>query len=102
MLETCTLNNTYKCAHINRLISPQILARSFSNFQQIYTACELNNCILFISNKIKKVKTANAKFKLMVKSKFTFSQYFSRDQASTQIKYHNIPQSNPAAASISM
>ena len=30
-----TLNNTYKCAHINVLISPLILVRSFSNFQQI-------------------------------------------------------------------
>ena len=30
-----TLNNTYKCAHINGLLSPLILARSFSNFQQI-------------------------------------------------------------------
>ena len=32
-----TLNNTYKCAHINGLISPLILVRSFSDFQQIYT-----------------------------------------------------------------
>ena len=30
-----TLSNTYKCAHINGLISPRILVRSFSNFQQI-------------------------------------------------------------------
>ena len=30
-----TLNNTYKCAHTNGLISPLILVRSFSNFQQI-------------------------------------------------------------------
>ena len=29
-----TLNNTYKCAHINGLISSLILVRSFSNFQQ--------------------------------------------------------------------
>ena len=27
-----TLNNTYKCAHINGLISSLILVRSFSNF----------------------------------------------------------------------
>ena len=27
-----TLNNTYKCAHINRLISPLILVRSFFKF----------------------------------------------------------------------
>ena len=30
-----TLNNTYKCAHINGFIYPLILVRSFSNFQQI-------------------------------------------------------------------
>ena len=30
-----TLNNTYKCAYICGLISPLILLRSFSNFQQI-------------------------------------------------------------------
>ena len=30
-----TLNSTYKCAHIHGLISSLILARSFSNFQQI-------------------------------------------------------------------
>ena len=29
-----TLNSTYKCAHINGLISPLMLVRSFSNFQQ--------------------------------------------------------------------
>ena len=30
-----TLNITYKCSHINGLISSLILVRSFSNFQQI-------------------------------------------------------------------
>ena len=30
-----TLNNTYKCAYINGFISPLILVRSFSYFQQI-------------------------------------------------------------------
>ena len=29
-----TLNNTYKCAHINGLISSLILVRSFSNFNK--------------------------------------------------------------------
>ena len=35
-----TLNNTYECTHINGLISPRILVRSYSIFQQIKTACE--------------------------------------------------------------
>ena len=37
-----TLNNIYNCTHINGLISPFLVVRSFSNFQQI----EKNMCVI--------------------------------------------------------
>ena len=79
-LADSTINNTYKCAHINALISPLILVGSFFKFSTNINDMCVIKMHLFYFEYNKKLKHANAKFKFMVKSKFTFFQYFRRDQ----------------------
>ena len=80
-LSEMVLNNTYKCAHINGLISPLILVRPFSKFStNINDICviKLHLFYLELNNKLK-MRTQNSNLWLNQSSHFL--QYFKRDQS---------------------
>ena len=76
---------TYKWAHIS-VNTGQIIFKYSTNINH---SCVIKLHLFYLELN-KKLKNANAKFKFMAKSKFTFFQYFRRDQTGSNISQNKV------------